>query len=191
MSRHHNIIWKRSVIQTTGQQIKTQIIIHCLRISLTVPIDAHQQSWGVIHEPFKRSFASCLLLRTVLVNHSTRSTCYLSNLMANLRFFLSLHVSSTYLFVSLLTHKHKLLISNAWWLVGIQHILSEKLGWWLTYLSISISFDIWLREIPNMNSIKNILLGQFAVHGNFILVCAHLIEFFVPELALTVWPYQH
>ena len=34
--------------------------------------------------------------------------------------------------------------------------------------------------------LENVLLGEFAVHSNFIVVVDHIIEFFVSELALRV-----
>jgi hypothetical protein len=44
--------------------------------------------------------------------------------------------------------------------------------------------------MSHVNGIKYALLSKFAIHYNFILIIAHIIKFFVPELAFTTRSYQ-
>ena len=62
VSWHHDVIGKGSIVQAAGQQVKTEVVVHCLRVALAVAVDTHKQSGRVTQEPLERTFTTSLLL---------------------------------------------------------------------------------------------------------------------------------
>lgn len=111
---------------------------------MAISVDAHEQSRRVIQESFECAFASGLLLRAVLINHSARCCSNLADLVPDLSLFLCFHVPSVHLLEGLLTHEHQLVVCNTARFVSIRniHVGSQHLGWRLADLSVAIVFYI-------------------------------------------------
>ena len=171
MSWVHNIVYmQRTVVETGCEQVGAQIVSLCRIIAcLLSSTDACQKSCWVVKHSFERSFASSLLLRAILIYYTRRLPNIMSNLSLVLEFVIKLVEGS-------LAHENKLIAR----FISIEKC-SRQLSWWL------FSFQVGLGKPSLMKMLENIELLLFAIHCDFVLFVAHLIEFFVSQLAFTLW----
>ena len=116
--------------------------------------------------------ASCLQLRRVLVSH---------------RFVNAYRHSLTVKLVeSSLTHKYKVVVGDG--LVGVQHDIGrQKLRRRFCALVVNVlHVRFRLRKSSVVECLEKVLFCQLAVHRDFIVFVAHVIELFVSKLAFTV-----